>query len=144
MLPIMIEQGTETSDFVEFRFKDIDAALIHGFLPHWRGGTQESIGTIFQHDTDGHFDLSLHFLQDQGDIWIRDQTVGGRRGKPVLDEDYYHLGDVETVMLYRDEGAVTFFTKDKRGKVEISNRGKTIVYQNHRNRSNKVVTVDLL
>jgi len=133
------ERTVEPITFEEIPYKDSNASLIGDFIPDWEGGSHGGNRAIFHYR---NFNLILNFLPDQEDIWLREWTTWqGKR--QVLDEPFYHLSQVDRVLLCSDEWKVTFLTKDIRGKVEISNKGRTIVYQNHENRTDKIVTINL-
>ncbi|MEK7558725.1 MAG: hypothetical protein AAB521_00295 [Patescibacteria group bacterium] len=142
---------TETrpeANVTEIPYADFEIGMIKDLMPAWDGASQD-LGKglqshFFYKVGDDVTRITLDFYPHQKDAWLRENPViatGQRR--EVLAEDYHHLTEISTVVIYGDEGRVTFFAKDKRSFLEISNGGRALVLQQHRNRTDTTTRINL-
>lgn len=134
--------------FTEIPYADFEIGMIKDLMPAWNSASQ-NLGRGLQ----SHFffkvgddatRITLDFYPYQNDAWLRENPViatGQRR--EILAQDYYRLAEISTVAIYGDEGKVTFFARDKRSFLEISNGGKALVLQQHQNRTDTTTRISL-
>ncbi len=142
---MVTERKTQEPGIVEIPYPEFESDRIDDLLLVWEGSSQDMVAGLqsnFRYPRDGHMLLDLAFLPYQNDIWLKEFTVLPEP-RQILDQDHYYLGKISSVVIYEDEGKVTFFSKDKRSWLEISNKGRTLVLQQHQNRTDKTVRVNL-